>query len=109
MTDKIRVILFQDGPEHWIAQGLEHDITVQAPTVKELYGRFEVAVHLESEEPGGLERIPQAPQEYFDLWKTKAGELKPDWAPDAFYEYGLAAFFLQCLSAIGATDLRLLP
>jgi len=90
MTDKIRVILFKDG-DAWLAQGLEHDICVQAPTIKELYGRFEVAVHLESEEPGGLDRIAAAPRHFFDLWESKAGSVEPDWESDDFYEYGIAA------------------
>jgi hypothetical protein len=91
MTDKIRVILFKEG-DSWVAQGLEHDICVQASTVKDLYGRFDVAVRLETAEPGGLERIGEAPKHFFDLWNTKAGSVAPDWdTDDSPIEYGLAA------------------
>ncbi|HHY49948.1 MAG TPA: hypothetical protein GYA10_09395 [Alphaproteobacteria bacterium] len=90
MADKIRVILFKEG-DAWLAQGLEHDICVQAPTMKELYGRFEVAVHLESEEPGGLDRIGPAPQHFHKLWNDKAASLAPEWESDPFYEYAIAA------------------
>lgn len=90
MANKIRVILFKDG-DAWIAQGLEHDICAQAPSMNELYGRFEVAVHLESEEVGGLDRIPPAPAKFHEMWETKAAAHNPEWETDDFYEYAIAA------------------
>lgn len=89
MSDKIRVILFQEG-DCWVAQGLEHDICVQAASLEELYGRFDVAVRLEEAE-GGVERIGQAPKYFFDLWEKKAGEFKPSHDGNPVFDFGMAA------------------
>lgn len=89
-TQKIRVIFHRDG-EAWIAQGLERDICVQADRLEDLYGLFEVAVRLEDAEPGGLERIGQAPQHYYDMWERRSGDFTPNNASDSCYEVGLAA------------------
>ncbi len=90
MSDKIRVILFKDD-DKWVAQGLEHDICVQAETLGDLYGRFEVAVRLESAEEGGLERIGEAPQYFFDLWNKKAGDYRPAHDISEKFDFGMAA------------------
>lgn len=90
MSDRIRVILFKDG-HAWVAQGIERDICVQADSLDDLYGRFEVAMRLESEESGGLDRIPEAPKYYFDLWEKKSGTFTPSPDGSEMYEFGLAA------------------
>lgn len=65
MTD-IRTVTFKDG-KHWIVQGLEHDICAAGETIEEANRRFDIAVHYEAQEPGGLERLPQAPQKFWDM------------------------------------------
>lgn len=90
MSDNIRVIIFKDD-HAWVAQGLEHDICVQAETLDDLYGRFDVAARLESEEEGGLKRIEKAPQFFFDLWDKKAGDYMPAHDGSEKFEFGLAA------------------
>lgn len=89
-ADQFRVILFKEG-DTWVAQGLEHDICVQAPTMGELYGRFDVAVRLEENEPGGLDRIGQAPKHFFDLWEKKAGNFRPTQTCKTEFDFGVAA------------------
>ena len=89
-TSKIRVIIINES-DQWVAQGLEYDICVQANNLEDLYGRFEVAVRLESEEPGGLERIGPAPRYFEKLWDRKSGEFLPAQADPERYDFGLAA------------------
>jgi len=91
MSTKIRVILLREGAV-WVAQGLEHDVCVQADSIEELYGRFDVAVRLEADEPGGLERIPEAPEYYHSLWDKKAGDYKPVQSQTPEYDFGVAAY-----------------
>lgn len=76
MTKKIRVIFFQEG-ESWLAQGLEHDICVQAPTVEDLFGRFEVAVRLEKDSNGRLDHIDKAPSHFFEAWEKRSADVNP--------------------------------
>ena len=90
MNNAIRVIFFREG-ETWLAQGLEHDICVQAPTIDELYGRFEVAVSLEADSEGKLDSIPKAPQHFFDLWEKRSGEFTPRNASGKDFEFAMAA------------------
>ncbi|NJM30563.1 MAG: hypothetical protein HC855_11070 [Rhizobiales bacterium] len=90
MSDVIRVIFFQDG-DAWLAQGLEHDICVQADTLDELYGRFEVAVRLESEPSGNLDHIGEAPKHFFDLWEKRSGSFTPRNAKSESFEFAMAA------------------
>lgn len=87
--EKIRVIVFQEG-DAWLAQGLEHDICVQASTLDDVYGRFEVAVRLECDE-GSLAHIEAAPVHFFELWDKRAGEYKPNHIDVAKYDMALAA------------------
>jgi hypothetical protein len=89
--ETIRVIMFQEGEKCWVAQGLERDICVQAETLKDLYGRFEVAVRLEGDEPGGLDRIGKAPDYFFELWDGKAGGYTPDTDGNPSFQFGIAA------------------
>jgi hypothetical protein len=90
MSKTIRVIFFQEG-ETWLAQGLEHDICVQAATLDELYGRFEVAVCLESEPTGNLDHIEKAPDHFFKLWDRRSGSYSPIGVTDSHFEMALAA------------------
>jgi hypothetical protein len=90
MADKIRVILFKEG-DCWVAQGLEHDVCAQAASLEDLYGRFDVAVRLENNEEGGVDRIGPAPKYFFDLWDKKAGEYKPSHDGNPVFDFGMAA------------------
>ncbi|MFD0916886.1 hypothetical protein ACFQ14_10755 [Pseudahrensia aquimaris] len=89
-ANKIRVIIFEESTQ-WVAQGLEHDICVQAENLDDLYGRFEVAVRLESEEQGGLDRIPSAPKHFHNLWDKKSGGFLPSNNGGGKYDFGMAA------------------
>jgi hypothetical protein len=90
MSTKIRVVIFKEG-ESWIAQALEHDICVQAQSLEDLYDFFEVAVEGEAAELGGLERIPQAPKYFFDLWDKRSSDANPAANANEAYSYGIAA------------------
>lgn len=91
MSDKkIRVIIFYDENQ-WVAQGLERDICVQANRIDDLYGRFEVAVRLECEEEGGLDRIEPAPEYFQNLWENKSGGFTPSNNGGEMYDFGIAA------------------
>ncbi|RWB77483.1 MAG: hypothetical protein EOQ50_05345 [Mesorhizobium sp.] len=88
MTEKLRVICYQDHGI-WLAQGLEHDICVQADTLDDLYGRFEVAARLECKD-GKLDHLPEAPEYYHRMWDRQSGSFSPQGASD-LYEVALAA------------------
>lgn len=88
-TEKIHVIAFMDDGV-WIAQGLEHDICAQGKNLEEATSRFLVALRLEAEEEGGIERIPAAPQYFHDLWDRRSGQYVPKSKPE-YVELALAA------------------
>lgn len=90
MSKSIRVIVFKEG-DVWIGQGLEHDICVQASTMSDVYGLFDVAVRLESKEEGGLDRIEPAPSHFESLWKNKSAGLTPSSQSNPLLNYGIAA------------------
>jgi hypothetical protein len=90
MSESIRVLVFKEG-ELWVAQGLERDICVQAKTLEDLQANFEVAVRLEADEQGGLERIPEAPKYFQEMWDRRAGTFSPLANNDDHIEYGMAA------------------
>lgn len=89
MSEKLRVIIYQDHGV-WLAQALEHDICVQADSLDDLYGRFQVAVRLECVD-GKLDHIAPAPEHFQRMWDKKAGSYKPAAANDDYYEMALAA------------------
>jgi hypothetical protein len=86
---EFRVICFQENGL-FVAQGLEHDICVQAESLEELFGRFEVAVKLESDESGGLNHIDAAPSHFHAKWERRSADLKPRNDNDADYPYTMA-------------------
>lgn len=90
MSDKLRVMFYQDNGV-WLAQGLEHDICVQADSLDELYGRFEVAACMERDENNDLGHLPEAPACFFRMWDRKSGEYTPSFGDTNRYEVGLAA------------------
>ncbi|MFD2056460.1 hypothetical protein ACFSQT_27145 [Mesorhizobium calcicola] len=89
MNQKLRVICYQDHGV-WLAQGLEHDICVQAETLDDLCGRLEVAVRLECED-GGLDHIGPAPEHFQRMWDRKSGNFTPMGSNAGEYELALAA------------------
>jgi hypothetical protein len=62
----MQTVTFKEG-EHWIVQGLEHDICAQGISVLEAKSRFNLTVHLEQQEPGGLARIGPAPEKFWKM------------------------------------------
>ena len=77
----IQVLVFQEA-EQYVAQCLEHDITVQAPTMKKLRACLQLAMELEAEEcisrgQEPFDCIPPAPKHYHSLWEEAAEKLAP--------------------------------
>lgn len=70
----LRIVLFREN-RFWLAQGLEHDIGVQAENLKDLVLRLDLALALEAE---ALADLPPAPKYFQDLWPLKAGSFVPD-------------------------------
>lgn len=85
-TTKIRVIVFKDA-DQWVAQALEHDVSVQAPDLDTLRGRMEVALNAEAP----FEGIGQAPEHFFKLWDKKSDFSKPGVADGVAYDMALCA------------------
>lgn len=89
MSNQIRVIVFQDD-DLWLAQGIEHDICVQAETLPAVFARFELAVNAEAKE-GGLDRIAPAPDAFHKMWERRASKAGPPSSDGESIEFGLAA------------------
>jgi hypothetical protein len=77
---ELRVMMIQKPDGHWFAQGLEHDIFVQAPTLAKL--RYEFAKVLaafsmlaEDGEEDPLARLGPAPLKYWDLHERSGMEI----------------------------------
>ncbi len=90
----INVVLYQED-SHWIAQGLEYDITAQAPSLPELRERFarkvaaEVAISLELRlEPlGGIDPAPERFWRMFDEAKMSVAMESPPFAIPGGVDY----------------------
>ena len=82
----ISAILYQEG-NSWIAQGLEYDITAQAPTLPALQDRFatkvaaEVAISLDLDRKP-LEGIGRAPESFWRMFEKATMTVVPDKAPE---------------------------
>ncbi len=71
----LRVVIFREG-ESWLAQGLEHDLGVQAENLKDLVARLALALaRPDLDTP--LETLPPAPKYFQDLWALRSGEFLP--------------------------------
>lgn len=90
MKNEVRVIFYQDD-SLWMAQCLEHDICVQANSLGDLYGRFEVALRLEMDGENGLEHVPSAPAHFERMWSEKSGDFTPSHSSGPKFSVGLAA------------------
>lgn len=72
-TIEISAVLYQEG-DCWIAQGLEFDITAQAPSLQEVHQKFvtkvmtEVVISLDLQK-NPLEDIREAPIEFWRMYK----------------------------------------
>ena len=71
-ADSMRFVAFWDDGQ-WVAQGLEHDICVQASSLDELHKRIAATVDAERDfaMSKGIEpfaNIGPAPQYYLDKW-----------------------------------------
>lgn len=89
MSQKLRVICYQDHGV-WLAQGLEHDICVQADSLDELCGRLEVAVRLECKDDK-LDHIEAAPEYFQRMWDRSSGGFTPKFGNPDMYDVALAA------------------
>lgn len=67
MRDDIRVIV-EKNEFGWVAQGIDIDVCAQAEKEEDLQDTFLFAVQLRSGDVGGMDKIPQAPKEFFDIW-----------------------------------------
>ncbi len=93
-SDPIRVLVFQEA-EQYVAQCLEHDITVQAPTIQKLRARLKLAMELEAEEciargKEPFECIGPAPEYYHKQWREAPEKLSPDVVKDRTVELMVA-------------------
>jgi hypothetical protein len=86
MSEKLRVIVFKDG-DLWLAQGIEHDICVQATTLPALKDRFDLAVQAQPD----LSKIPAAPAQFQAMWDNRGGDLTPVSDKEDPFSYGIAA------------------
>ncbi len=82
----LRVVLFREG-DLWIAQGLEHDVGVQAENLRELMRRLAMAL---AEEGDRLTTLPPAPDYFQALWTYRAGDFTPACEAPAL-AYGIVA------------------
>jgi len=79
---QISAILYEDGG-HWIAQGLEYDITAQATSLTDLPQRFamkvvaEVAISLDLERKP-LEGLGEAPTMFWRMFEKASVDLSID-------------------------------
>lgn len=78
MTDPpvSRFVLFREGA-FWLAQGLDHDIGVQADNLKALMSRLAVLLAAELVDSHLLHLQP-SPQYFRDLWILRAGNFIPE-------------------------------
>ena len=86
-TIELNVVVFEDG-DIWVAQGIEFDIAARANKTSELPRAFERALvaNLATNHALGhaLNRIPPAPQRYWELFEKAQFDLKnrgPSFAP----------------------------
>jgi hypothetical protein len=70
----LRIVIFREG-DFWLAQGLEHDLGVQAENLKDLMMRL---AFLLAADPGGVAALPAAPVYFQHLWPHRAGAFAPD-------------------------------
>ncbi len=85
---QLRIVIFREA-EAWLAQGLEHDIGLQAENLKDLIARLRLLLTDPMLEPsiGSLEPSPK----YFqDLWALRAGDFSPLEALPAAGQGGLS-------------------
>lgn len=78
MTDEtvLRVVIFREG-DFWLAQGLEHDVGVQAEHLRDLMARWELMLDDEIK-AGSLTALPPALFYFEALWPHRAGEFIPE-------------------------------
>ena len=84
--NSVRIVAFKEG-ETWVAQCLEHDVSVQAADLDTLKGRMEVALRAESP----LENLPAAPEHFFKLWDRKSDFHQSGRSDGCDYEMALCA------------------
>ena len=78
---KLRSVLYQEE-KMWVAQGLEHDIRAQAPTLEELAVRWAALIEAEKREckergVKPFEGIGRAPDSFFKMLESRAGTYTP--------------------------------
>jgi hypothetical protein len=76
MDPKITTVAFEEDGQ-WVVQGLERDICAQGETEQDAMDRFLLAVRLEKQEPGGIERIPPAPEGFWLLHNFNSASTPP--------------------------------
>jgi hypothetical protein len=72
----LRIIVFYRNGQ-WIAQCLEHDISVRTKDFDTLQARMEAALRKEqyahrSNGKQGLEDVPSCPLQFFDMWNERS-------------------------------------
>jgi hypothetical protein len=96
---EMSVVLYQDDDRCWVAQGLEHDITVVAPSLKELPDKFAMKVFAEvaiSVELGlaPLEGIERAPQKFWQMYNKTDMAVNRELPPIKIEDYQMTPRFV---------------
>ena len=82
----LRIVTFKEG-DIWVAQCLEHDVCAQASDLDTVRSRIEMALQAESP----LEKLPEAPAHFFELWDRKSDFHKTGKSDGVEYEMALCA------------------
>ena len=67
----LRIVISKED-DMFVAQCLEHDISVQAPDIATLEQRLQETIAFEAAD-GDLQNVPAAPEEFHHLWHAGMG------------------------------------
>ena len=67
--EPMRVLIYTDD-DCWFAQVLEHNVFASGANREEAIENLKLTIKLENECEGGVERLPEAPDFYFEQWEN---------------------------------------
>ena len=71
----LRVVIYKDD-DCWFAQALEHNVFASGADRNESIENLKHTINLENEFKGGVKRLPQAPEIFFEMWEDLNGKPK---------------------------------